>query len=277
MHRVDEVLIEANETLPLVKNRKELRELLAKRFNISPLTVEDYLVQRKFKTHFKSGKLVEFKLAERLNEPEIAWFLGWAVGDGSFSSDFSLRFELNEKDGIDLYENFCKLLNKQFKLTKRRRIININNHTYDFISASFTISGMGFGLRSKDKIIELIGKKKEKIPDFLFSASEDVKFAFLKGIFESDGSLSVANTYKGKKYIELIFYSPSFEFLSLLKQLFPFLSNVKIDKRSKKGFYRTTVRKQEVVKMLFHKFYDNTEWYLSSKKEKFSNLIGEIK
>ena len=156
MGKVDEVLTEAGRMLPLVTSRKELRQKIAQKYNISPFTAERYLVARKFRTHFKSGKSLPFLIERRLNEPEIAWFLGWLIGDGALNKKMGLSFELRKADALDIYEKFCKLFNREFSKKERTRQIRLNGRTYMHSSAYFIVSGLGFGLRSKDKIVEVI-------------------------------------------------------------------------------------------------------------------------
>lgn len=159
----------------------------------------------------RNEKLSKLKLKRDLKEirnltPNGAWLLGWVVSDGHirygnsrpppyYKETCRILFQLNLKDAKELLPKFSKVLHykKYPKLTvikreKNRPICGVNyNKIYCLASFSFCSKEMVKILKEKYGFNENNG---HIIPDIIFKSNDEIKSAFLRGIFEGDGSIT---------------------------------------------------------------------------------------
>ena len=171
------------------------------------LTENDWvLINRKNATH--SSELPSYK-GQQIDE-KMAEVLGWLTGDGNISvrkhkdtqnlKQGSLSFFYHHKKEKDLWKKHEKILSdfgiqvkseeKTFtgEQTERRLVdcfaktvssVSIKNRVYDTDFVKFLLS-IGFSSSTDGKTI----------PNFLYTAPESIKGAFLKGFFSADGTLA---------------------------------------------------------------------------------------
>ena len=146
----------------------------------------------------------KIKLPEELT-PELAEEIGMQFGDGFLSAKrYDYRLKGNPKDEKKYYNDYIKPLFK--------KLYNLNIKIKEFENT------FGFELYSKafwefkTKVIGIRpGKKKYKsIPNILKVNNIKILTAFIRGLFDTDGSLSFKTKYGYKKYypeISIALYS----------------------------------------------------------------------
>lgn len=126
--------------------------------------------------NIRAGKLKPINIPrtyeEMLNEAEI---LGIMLGDGHIMrGDRSIRLRVRE---LDFCLNFKNLIEKTYKTDTKFD----NKYYYNCYAHSTLLAG---------RIIELTRHNKE-IPDFVLNGNIEIKARYLRGFFDSEGSVDV--------------------------------------------------------------------------------------
>jgi DNA polymerase I-like protein with 3'-5' exonuclease and polymerase domains/intein/homing endonuclease len=112
---------------------------------------------------------------------ELALLLGYITGDGTFIKDY-IGWVVNQHD-TDVAEY----------------LDNISQQLLSYVPKSYSYRGV-IDLRVYSKQIrrwlESIGASKERVPAFLWSSSRPIVAAYLRGLFEADGSVQSTDTGK---------------------------------------------------------------------------------
>lgn len=112
---------------------------------------------------------------------ELVWLLGWFVAEGTLSAH-QVSINLGEKDEAFIPE-ICAAVEKAFGETPRcyhdpnSKGIKLYFHS---VAAARLFKAWGIAKHAHEK----------RLPDFIFSLSEDLQSAFLEGYFLGDGMLS---------------------------------------------------------------------------------------
>lgn len=140
----------------------------------------------------------KIKLPRKLT-PELAEEIGMHFGDGFLSkSRFEYRLKGNQNNEREYYQDYIKPL---FKI-----LYNIEITPKDFKDS------YGFELKSKaiwefkTKVIKIKSGKKDDlcIPEILKVNNTEILSAFLRGLFDTDGSLRFKSQYGYEKYYPVI-------------------------------------------------------------------------
>jgi ribonucleotide reductase alpha subunit/intein/homing endonuclease len=188
-------------------------------------------------------------LPSQLTE-ELAEFVGMFTGDGSIK----FRSENGKIDGVrfpvfgddlDLVEHICNLTKNLFGLECKtekpdtKNMVELSIHSLNL--GNFLIKN---GFSKKDAVTDVEGCKSHiyNVPELIFRSPKSVMCAYLRGLFETDGSICDGN---------VVFYS---KFQHLTEQVQELLAAIgiqssvsKIDKSHQEDsfnstMYRTTVR-----------------------------------
>ena len=142
----------------------------------------------------RQDKIKKIKLPTELT-PELAEEIGMHFGDGFLSNKrYDYRLKGNPKDEKEYYQNYIKPLFKKL---------------YNFdLNLKESYKSFGFELYSqalwefKTKVIGIISGRKEKIsiPSTLKVNNQKILCAFIRGLFDTDGSICFKTKYGYKKY-----------------------------------------------------------------------------
>ena len=112
---------------------------------------------------------------------ELLWFLGWFVAEGSLSSH-QVSLNIGEKD-LRFADELVSAIEKTFGETPR--------FYHDSESRGIKLYFHSVLATRLLKAWKISGKAHEKrLPNIIFSLSEELQFAFLEGYFLGDGTLS---------------------------------------------------------------------------------------
>ncbi len=130
--------------------------------------------------------------------PELAEEIGISVGDG-FLSDKKYEYRLKgDKREKEYYNSFIK------PLYKALFTISINVKEYE-TTYGFELYSKGFWL-FKNKTLGIQAGRKDniKIPEIIKVNDQKILTSFLRGLFDTDGSISFINKYELGNYYPLI-------------------------------------------------------------------------
>jgi len=190
----------------------------------------------------------ELKLPRKLT-PELAEEIGISIGDGFLSNkryEYRLKGNKNEKD---YYDSFIKLLYKKlFNLD-----LNIKEYENTY---GFEIASKGFWT-FKNKVLKIPSGRKDNIniPDVVKINNIKILTSFIRGLFDTDGSVSFLNRYGYNKYYPRI--SIAFKSKNLIVEVMEILQMLGLEPK---------ISKKEPYWQIYLNGYDRLE--------KYSNLIG---
>ncbi|HBV58272.1 MAG TPA: DNA gyrase subunit B [Candidatus Magasanikbacteria bacterium] len=128
-------------------------------------------------------------------DEDLAYLLGWYLGDGCFSATKNSpnRFILS-LGGNKNFVYFERLKDVLEKTIKARAIKATNRACREIHFHSFTF-------RLLLETLDLLGKKAHEkfVPDQLFNVADEIKMAFLQGLLESDGAVVVSSAGRTDK------------------------------------------------------------------------------
>lgn len=201
----------------------------------------------------------KIKIEDTIKEPYpklVYEIIGYFTGDGCFSDTNGIRFTDEKIDVINYFKNKVESL-------------SIKTSIYD---------GSGAGKNSFDlrlwnnNILETYVKKlelqKKKIPKYIKSASYEIIYAFLRGLYEADGTININSK-------PVISYSSSQK--TLIEELKLLLIKIGIETTIVKKYtnpygewYKIDIQQKNSIK----KFSDNIGFISQFKKERLSNLLS---
>lgn len=143
-------------------------------------------------------------------DEECAWLAGLMIGDGNLTAEkadkWGVGISLSGNDEV-IINKFTSLLTKKFGL-KARVYYDDKKHYYLVHSSSALLASIlgKFGVDRGNK------SKTFDVPDFVFSLNNKLLAAYLKGLFDAEGSVSIdKHTISfhiyNKKATEKIFYA----------------------------------------------------------------------
>jgi len=172
-------------------NTKAPFEIVKKMLNFVNIDFKDSKINIKLtkesEKYIKIGQLYHFtkQIRNKINiTPELAYLIGFYIGDGSRGSSKNNPFEIHFSYGKDLD---CE-----------KRLIDAC-HTCGFENFVIDTSGTSNNLKVKSiemcSILDYLGLTKytkshtKFVPDIFFSCNTDIRLSLLMGIFHSDGCL----------------------------------------------------------------------------------------
>jgi hypothetical protein len=187
---------------------------------------------------------------ESINSDNKAYVLGFIYADGSVYGNY-LSIRLSAKD-IEIL-NFIKS-ELGYEGNIRKYVVNNNNYVELTISSKKIVEDL-----IKIGIIENKTYNSKELPIF----NENLKNATLRGFFDGDGSI-YSNNSRG--YVEYtICFSGN---ISVLNQIKKILEKYEIS--SCKIRYRYN---NENIEKIYNLLYNNAQFYLKRKKERFDNFL----
>ncbi len=162
------------------------------KFLVPLKNIEDDISNRLAYLHNHTARI---KLKLKLDK-DLAYLLGWYIGDGSISKGkknpyrFSLSIGKDKRYYLDKIKNTIKrCLGCNIIMEQRKSCYNIH-----FNSLTFSLLLEKIGLYGK--------KAAEKfVPDVIYNVKKEQQIYFLKGLLQSDGSIVVGKKFAGNKAI----------------------------------------------------------------------------
>jgi len=177
------------------------KQMSKSRLKLSPikqLYAKNILLDSSELNYSSSDKNKAIKFPDKLS-PLLAEEIGMNYGDGFLSSKkYEYRLKGNKNNEREYYDNYIK------KLFKRLYNLNLNIKEYE-TTYGFELYSKAFW-EFKTKILGIkAGKKtKLKVPDFIKNGNQMIITSFIKGLFDTDGSVSFLNKYNKGNYYPLI-------------------------------------------------------------------------
>jgi ribonucleotide reductase alpha subunit len=136
------------------------------------------LPKLEIKPHFNAKKV---RLPEKLT-PELSELIGYFIGDGCFHNG-RLILSISHSQ-LDLKEYFEKIVKKEFDIESR-----VEQKSND---ASIKLIFQSIILEKWFKKIGIVkeSSSKAEIPEIIFKTTKENAYAFLRGLFEADGTVS---------------------------------------------------------------------------------------
>lgn len=156
------------------------------------------------KLHPNRKYFIDENYFEFINSEEKAYWLGWIASDGHLSKKgtfFSLSLQHSDEH---ILEKFSKLLSVG---VRKYPIRSINAKFGHVASLTITSRAMVCHLKKHLGIPMQIGAK-DKLVQFPELVTEQFKWAFLRGLFEGDGSISKPTNKRKALYASLTSCSP---------------------------------------------------------------------
>jgi hypothetical protein len=198
---------------------------------------------------------------ENIDSENKAYILGFIYADGSIYKNY-LSIKISQKDNEIL--NFIK---NELNYSGIIRQYKINNNDY----VDLTIS-------SNKIICDLIKlgviKNKTYLSKELPTYNKKYETAFIRGFFDGDGSI-YSNNNRGYSEYTICFSGN----INILNQIKIILNNYEISSSKIRHRYNNDnscmleIRGNKNIEKIYNLFYNNAEFYLKRKKERFNNFM----
>lgn len=129
--------------------------------------------------HKNTNNLVIPKTPNQLNK-DIARYFGYLIGDGCLTRDNVVLFTNEDKDLLD---DFINITNNYFDMEVKVR--NRKNNTLDLV-----IHGKAFREYLNQLGLKQVDAFSKEIPQCIMDAPKEMVSEFLKGLFDTDGTIS---------------------------------------------------------------------------------------
>ena len=210
----------------------------------------------------RKGPLSTLNFFEEINTEEKAYWLGFIYADGHIrKKNYVVDIVVGAKD--------------KNHLLKLAELLNYFHLRYRSKTNGFCLS------LCSSKIWEDLKKKTENICETFWQLSEFLKWHFIRGFFDGDGTI-VYSLYHLTKSIShcRIEFTDHVPFLESLFQFFQekgYHPVLKKDKNVKtETFRRLQLQKRHEIFDCYQNFYSNANIYLERKKEKFDWVIQKL-
>ena len=258
------------------KSGKSFKKV-CKDLNIAESTVIKILKKYKIQTRKEVGRFfriynLDETILKNIDTFEKAQFLGLIYSDGSLSKynkNISIRLREDDKDYLDNWRiNFLKS-NKPLGYTYTPKMVGpITGKVYDRTLGS-TILDVSSVTIYKDalKLGLCPNKTKANLP--MPNILEELKIAFVLGLFEGDGSVSYCLNNKSRYFSIACQENMGFD----LKKYFDSIGLLSSFRKRKHICTVTITRKDDLIK-LYNLLYKNATIYMKRKKLKFEEALN---
>lgn len=213
-------------------------------------------------------------------ETEIqAYLLGFYVADGSINEKrktFRIHLQKGDSEIVYLYKDF---------ISPDARLFTVSEHTTTGRNGSLVTAHESFGIDITsselcNSLVELgMGYNKSYSDLYIPNISKELIPHFIRGYFDGDGCItgwlaiekgkSDRFRYKfdicGKTQSLLLEFKEFFEFNNI---------KVNINYLKRDNMYRISTSSKKEVEKIFHLLYDNSNFYLSRKFDKFNYYVN---
>lgn len=215
-----------------------------------------------------------------------AYLLGFFIADGNIYQDtktpnrkaIRLAVGLSEKDSkiVNLYKDYICPDNSILKTHYKKNAVNRQPVQTIRWSSKYmaSIFENNYNIKQRKTLDFNFVFPFEKIPENLYKD-------FIRGFFDGDGHIS----YIEKGQFTFAFYGTSFKFLEQIGKIISNVCNVKyiIDTTKKQNEiklyclrFNSNNNRKIFIKNLYNWFYNESEFYLERKKQKFESYLNTV-
>jgi len=250
------------------------QEQIAKEFNVSQWVISQRMKEQKLKTKSKTRNLGKKKYS--VNEylfdkitPLSAWILGWLVSDGYIANN-RITLHLAQKD-IDVLIKIKHYMEYTGPIYKQNATLN----NKIFKQASLSISSKRLCKKLLQYGIVSPKTNKEVFPKVIIKSNKENKKAFIRGIFEGDGSILID---KNKSVLfQIVGTKQLLEEIQLILMKILHVPKTKLTKNSKRNHYALRYRgKKNVFKILNWVYNKHNNFLMNRKYIKFYEIKGSL-
>ena len=226
-----------------------------------------------------SKRLIRHDFFKNINTELQSYLLGFYVADGSIDEKRkTFRIHLSEKDHelVDLYKSIISPEARTYKILEHKTTGRNGKEITAHESYGVDISS---SILVNDLINLNYGYKKTYSNLLLPKMDDNLIRHFIRGYFDGDGCITGWMDYeKGKKDRFRYSFDICGKTKSLLNDILIYFRicniNVNMSYLSRDDMFRIKTSSKEEVKKIYHFLYDNSNFYLSRKFNKFNYYVN---
>ena len=245
--------------------------------NVAESTVIKILKKYKVETRKDAGQFLRVynldeTILKNIDTFEKAQFLGLIYSDGSLSKynkNISIRLREDDKDYLDNWRiNFLKS-NKPLGYTYTPKMVGpITGKVYDRTLGTNILDISSISIY-KDALTLGLCPNKTKANLQMPNIPEELKIAFILGLFEGDGSVSFNLKNKVKSFTIACQENMGVDIKQYFDSIGLFSSLYK-----RKYICTVSIKRKEDFKKLYKLLYQNASIYMKRKKQKFEDALN---
>lgn len=245
--------------------------------NVAESTVIKILKKYKVETRKDAGKFLRVynldeTILKNIDTFEKAQFLGLIYSDGSLSKynkNISIRLREDDKDYLDDWRiKFLKSNKPMNYVFKPTTVSPLNKKEYKNAYGTFILDIASTNVYQDALHLGLCpNKTKENLP--MPSIPEELKIAFILGLFEGDGTVTYCLSNRSKSFSIACQENMGVDIKQYFDSIGLFSSFYK-----RKYICTVSIKRKEDLKKLYKLLYQNASIYMKRKKQKFEKALN---
>lgn len=258
------------------KSGKSLKKVCGE-LSVAESTVLKIIKKYKIETRKEAGQFprkynLDETILKNIDTFEKAQFLGLIYSDGSiskYSKNISIRLREDDKDYLDNWRVNHLKTNKPLGYTYTAKMVGpITGKVYDRTLGTSILDISSINIYKDALILGLCpNKTKENLP--MPNIPEELKIAFILGLFEGDGTVSYCLSNKSRYFSIACQENMGLDIKKYFDSIGLFSS---FNKR--KYICTISIKRKEDLKKLYKLLYQNASIYMKRKKQKFEEALN---
>lgn len=258
------------------KSGKSLKRV-CEELGVAEATVCKIIKKYKVETRKEAGRFprkynLDETILKNIDSFEKAQFLGLIYSDGSLSKynkNISIRLREDDKDYLDEWRIKFLKSNKPLGYTYTPKMTGpINRKVYDRALGTSILDISSINVYKDALKLGLCpNKTKENLP--MPNIPENLKIAFILGLFEGDGTMSYSLNNKSRYFSVACQENMGLD----IKNYFDSIGLMS-SFRKRKYICTVTITRKEDLKKLYNLLYQNATIYMKRKKQKFEYILN---
>lgn len=258
------------------KSGKSLKKV-CNELSVAESTVLKIIKKYKIETRKEAGQFprkynLDESILKNIDTFEKAQFLGLIYSDGSLSKynkNISIRLREDDKDYLDDWRiKFLKSNKPMNYVFKPTTVSPLNKKEYKNTYGTFILDIASINVYQDALRLGLCpNKTKENLP--MPNIPEELKIAFILGLFEGDGSVSFHLKNKVKSFTIACQENMGVDIKQYFDSIGLFSSFYK-----RKYICTVSIKRKEDLKKLYKLLYQNASIYMKRKKQKFEEALN---
>jgi len=258
------------------KSGKSLKKV-CEELSVAESTVLKIIKKYKIETRKEAGQFprkynLDETILKNIDTFEKAQFLGLIYSDGSLSKynkNISIRLREDDKNYLDDWRIKFLKSNKPMNYTFNPTTISpLNRKEYKNTHGAFILDISSINVYKDALKIGLCpNKTKANLP--MPNIPEDLKLAFILGLFEGDGSVCFSLKHKVKSFVIACQENMGLDIKKYFDSIGLFSSFYK-----RKYICTVSIKRKEDLKKLYNLLYQNASIYMKRKKQKFEETLN---
>jgi len=250
---------------------------ICEELNISESTISKIIKKYKVETRKQAGRFprkysLDDSILKNIDTFEKAQFLGLIYSDGSLSKynrNISIRLREDDKDYLDNWRINHLNSDKPLGYTYNPKMISpFNRKVYNRKLGSYILDISSTKIYKDALRLGLCANKtKANLP--MPNIPEELKIAFILGLFEGDGSVSFCLNNKSRYFSIACQENMGLD----IKKYFDSIG-VLSSFRKRKHICTVTITSKEYLKKLYNLLYQDASIYMKRKKQKFEEALN---